>query len=477
MNQEENVDEQTTKIEADITYCNVSAPYDEKYLNSQVETLERRAAQTWIKMLQKTEKKDAYKLFDVAKLKLLPFFRSAEQEIIDHCHYDKYYQDIMNFIKENEKCDKDPLSYYNLGLAFLCIGDLFRGSSYLAAAAQMGFDTENEEKPYIFGVASLYLQNYEQAIKYFTKSIENFSPKEDSKEIDPDSFLILFYSLLFRGFAYKKTNYLVLAIADFTALQDKHTRYITKYDIALQIADVFAQETKTPTALSRILTLTHIGSHITMRQYFYAKIKYFQSYDVQHEYMLLRNIQQNDRDLFILNAYSCLQQRKYLYVMSILKESLESRKMDHAIWYLYGYTCVKTLLFQPAEMAFQNACVLNPTNVRYKTAFGVALELNNHREEASVFYTEASTDQLAIDEFGTRLVGMAGVTYDTTFAMINDLQLTDISDLVDPATDSQIIQLLTTTLEIPHKYLPFTDAEEPYSQIKGQLTLFPDIAN
>ena len=475
MNQEVNTEEISSNKQADITFCDISAPYDEKYLNGQLEMLEKRAAQTWTKMLEKAEKTNAYKLFDVAKLKLMPFFRSADQNIIDNCQYDQYYKDIMNYIKENEKCDKDPLSYYKLGLAFMCIGDIFRGSSYLVAASRMGFETETDEIPYVYGVAALYLKDYEKAIKLFTKAIENFKPEEGSTEIDPDSFLILFYSLLFRGYAYKKSNYLVKAIADFSSLKDKQTRYINKYDVAMQLADALAQESKTPTSLSRILTLTHIGSHVTMRQYFYAKIKYFQNYDMQHEYMLLHRIQQNDRDLFICNAYSCLQQRKYLYVLSILKESLETRKMDHAVWYLYGFTCVKTLIFQAAEMALQNACVLNPSNVRYKAAYGAALELNNHREEASVFYTEPSTDQLAINEFGTRLVGMANVTYETTFAMINDLQLTDISDLVDPATDTQIVQLLQSTLEIPQKYLPFAKTEEPYSQVKGSITLFPDV--
>ena len=356
---------------SDITFCDISPPYDEVYLNKQLDTLEKRTIQSWVKMLEKAEKRKAYKLMDFAKLKMLPLHNSMNKQFFESLQYDQYYLDIINFIQKNSICDKDPNSYYNLGLALLCIGDYFRGSSYLIEAEKNGFNTTEDEKPYIFGIAELSQKQYQKAIEHFTKSIENFSQKDGDNEIDADSFMILFYSIFFRGYCYKQTNYMVNAAADFSVLQNKQTRYLTKYDIAIQLADVFAQDSKNPSSLSQILTLAHIGTHLPMREYFYAKIKYFKTYEFQNEYALLPDFQQSDRDLFIMNVYSLAQLKKYLQVVSLLKDSLETRRMDHAVWYLLGFASVKLSLFQQAEIALQNAYILNPTNVYYRTASSI----------------------------------------------------------------------------------------------------------
>lgn len=456
--------QQLLGIPATRTFTTSTPPYDETYLNGQLETLEKKTLNSWIKMLEKAQTLGAHRLAERAKLKILPFFMNLDENILQQCQYDFYYREIMKFITDNQKYDQESGILYNLGIAFLILGDIFRASSFLISALQHGLDISTDERSYVYGYIYFYRKEYKLSIELFSKTVNH--PNED----------IMFYSRFLRGVAYRRTKQFQESIDDFEFLKNFSSRYITKNDVIVQQTDSIIQKEGNYHSFLNYFTVHTLGDYRSFKQVYYSKIKYTQATDL-FDMSILRADDQTDRDVLIMNIYVLILNEKYLNACSLIRELLDSNNMDHAFWYLLGFCFIKMSQYSQSAIAFQNAVVLNPTNTKYKTALGLALELNMKKDDALALYTNPSNEQCLVNEFGSRIVKVINQGPYTVNRTLLEFQLVDIDDLVQNPVEKQADTIILSGIVLPSEYIPFVTTVEPFSESKANASMFQNFLN
>ncbi|EAY22177.1 TPR Domain containing protein [Trichomonas vaginalis G3] len=411
-------------------------------------------------MLDKAQLFGATQLAEKAMLKLLPYFMILDQRIQQQCQFDIYYRKIMQFIRDNRKHDQEKEVLYNFGLAFLLLGDSFRGTSFILSAVKLGLDITANEKPYVLGYVYMYQKDYNKAIKCFSISI-------NSRNSD-----IRFYSYFFRAMAYRYLKDFDSAINDLEYLKQIETMYITKYDISFQLLETIARKDQNKISLPSFYIFANLGGNKSIKELLYVKIKYMQAYDIESIINSLPLHEQLDRDISIMYIYSVIKSENYLVATSMIKELIEQNRMDHGLWYLLGYSYLKMSCFANAAICLQNAYVLNQTPSSYKLAFGLSLELTDRKEDASLLYSNRANEPGIISECDYRFVRL--VTSGPETISLSTLVLVDIDELVQCPMDRQIDILLTSGISLPCKFIPYLNEEEPFNVAKASASLFPD---
>lgn len=402
---------------------NKRSNFTEEMIQEKLWAIEKRAADTWKSMIDTAIQNECNELYNIARIKILPYCRVVGEEFIKELGVDPYYQKAISYILHDNTIEPEKEHTYHLAIKNLAIGDYFRAYSYLLKAQRHGLSDSTVENAYLFGLCVFAAKNYTTSIHYFLIS------KESS---DKD---IKFYSTLFLAVSYRRTEKYEESLLMFDELSKQSNYYFTSNDIKLQRA--YTLEKSNPgdeLAFNQLTYLAQVGSLEVMKQLIHSKLALGQV-DVISSIHLIDPNNYYDHDLAVYFAYILLGKGNYPYVATLMRINVERSRFDATLWYLLGYSLVKSANYSQAAIAMQNASVLAPGNGLYRLALGSCLELEGRNEEAVSLYGAYGGPLEA--EFRRRLVRI-GCQEGALLDILGEIVLPPIGDLVGAPAEIQI---------------------------------------